>query len=454
MTANPMTWPRRVPRARLPALAAPAAAVLLGFAFSAVYDVYRYPFRINAAATSPTYRDTPALLSAGKYAVLAVLCAYLISRVRADRRALLPANRRQALLLLLIVWLEGALLLHSVVTRSSRPFARLAPVAFVLPLAYLVGQPALLLRSQARALVPWLQTGALLLAVANAAVDLAELLLFHLVGRLPALGYAGSLTRFGGIWDDPNSAGTFGALVLVYLAVGHHALQRRTAAAVAGCAAITMLLSWSFSAAVVLATGLVVACFAQFGRRPRLGLLALAVVVLLVAGTVTLVADASSVPLLGRDLQVKLAGSVRSRQDDLARGGYLADHPQTPWEWLGGRHEPRPNEAAAMQWLNAAGLAGLALFVVWIGWATLALRSAGYWPRTIAIVVAIWAGSLFVPYLNIFPISVFFFVGLALAGGAALPGTARPLAEPSIASGTGRDATHGAPSRGRHERHA
>ncbi len=439
-----VTRRRRVARVHLPELTAPAAAVLLIFVFSAVYDVYRYPFRINAAATSPTYHDTPALLSAGKYAVLAVLGAYLVLLARSGWRALVPDGSRQALLLLLIAWLAGTLLLHSVAARSMRPLDRLAPVVLVLPFAYLVGQPAVLCRSQARALMRWLQAGALLLAVANAVVDLLELALFHITGRLPALGYAGSLTRFGGIWDDPNSAGTFGALALVYLAAGRHALPRRTTAAVAGCAAVTMLVSWSFSAVVVLAAGLIVACVVQFRQRPRLGLAALAVVALFASATAALAAAPSAVPLLGNDLQVKLAGSVRSRQDDLARGGYLADHPQTLREWLAGRDDPPPNEASPVQWLNATGLAGLVLLLLWIGGATLALRPAGYWPRAIAIVLALCAGSLFVPYLGIFPISAFFFVGLALAGAAAQRDRRVAGGTAPVAAGAHRDG-------GRHE---
>lgn len=419
MTANVVQRSRRRPRHDLPELATPAATVLVAFVFSAVYDTYRYPFRINAATTSPTYQDTPAALSAAKYVVLALLGAALLLRAGGGWRALLPASRRQALLLALIAWLGGAVLFHSLAARPSHPFELLAAVVFVLPFAYLVGQPLLVPRSQMRALVPWLQTGVLVLAVANAVVDLIELLLFHFTGRLPALGYAGSLTRFGGIWDDPNSAGTFAALVLVFLAAGRHDLARRTALAVAGCAAFSLLLSWSFSALVVLAVGLVTCCVVQIRQRPRLGLAVLAITALFAAGSVTLAMDASAVPLLGSDLRVKLAGSVRSRQDDLARGGYLADHPHTPLEWLAGRDRPGANEAAPMQWLNATGLVGGALLLLWIGWSTAVLRRASYWPRTLAVVLALCTGSVFVPYLDIFPISAFFFVGLAVAGAAA-----------------------------------
>lgn len=440
MTAQLVRWPWRVPQKGFPPLLADGVVVLFAFVFSAVYDVYRYPLRINAAATSPTYQNTPAPLSAGKYVVLALLGVYLVLRVRPRWLAVKPADRRQGMLLLLIGWLGLALLLHTLAARSSQPLDRLAPVAFVLPFAYLVGQPAIVSRAQVQALVPWLQAGVLLLTAANAAVDLLELLLFQFTGRLPALGYAGSLTRFGGIWDDPNSAGTFAALVLVALASGRHGLTRRTALAIAGCAAFCLLLSWSFSATVVLAVGVTATLAARFRRQPRLILAALAVVALCTAAAVTVALDASAVPLFGRDLQVKLAGSVQSRQDDLAQGRYLADHPHTPWEWLAGRDRPPPNEAAAVQWLNTAGLAGLLLFAVWIGWMTAALRSGTFWPRSLAIVLALCAGSMFVPYLGIFPISAFFFVGLAVAGAAAR-GDPRPYARAATTADDAGDNT-------------
>jgi len=53
-------------------------------------------------------------------------------------------------------------------------------------------------------------------AIALVVMNIIAIMNFILFERLPALGYAGSLVRFGSFWDDPNGFGFFASFFTLY----------------------------------------------------------------------------------------------------------------------------------------------------------------------------------------------------------------------------------------------
>lgn len=413
-----------------------ALAFLAALVIGGLYDIYRYPLRINARVTSPTYADTPLALSVGKYAAIALVTLVAALRRRTALRRRLFASNRQRALVALTGWVFAIGLYHGLRAGEVAPFRAIAPVLCVLPLAGLLAAvPGPDGGARLGRLCLQLAAGLLLL---HACFNAAEIMLWLTTGRLPALGYAGSLVRFGGVWDDPNSCAAYSALFLVYLAARPQRFSRRAARLLIGGAALNLVVAWSFSAVIILAVGVFGVQLQRVRRKRTVAAAAVIAAGLAFAALPLLTRVSPRLPVVGPMVEQKLSGSLESRASALAHGAYFADLPSDARGWLIGRDAAEPNEAALVWWVSAIGLIGAALAALWIA---LSIRVIWRTPQrdwALPVAGAFLLGSLFVPYLVIFPLGAFLFLGLAALAAFAPPGS--PQQEPPRACAVGIDA--------------
>jgi hypothetical protein len=170
------------------------------------FMAYRYPFQIGDSGTSPTYDDTPLFLQLAKYILILPLAvvAFLLYRGRE-----LAIARVDFLILALTVYcaLIGVVILAD---GSPNGFG-IIQVSFSFVLFLVFSEPTVTRRNFG-SLVTCLRVF-FMVSVAVYAYQLANYFLYE---RLPALGYYGSFPRFGGVWDDPNSAGIIFMFMLPY----------------------------------------------------------------------------------------------------------------------------------------------------------------------------------------------------------------------------------------------
>ncbi len=403
--------------------AGPLLWLLAVLAVISLYDAYRYPARINAAATSPTYANTPLWLSLGKYVAILLLTSMLAYTARSRLRGRLLRSTSERVLLALVAWGTAAGAVHALVAHSTQVLRPLAAVLNVAPLILLL-PAAFAGRQRLRA---DLEDAGLLLAfgllLVHTAVDLAEIALWLTAGRLPALGYAGALVRFGGIWDDPNSAGAYAALCLIVLACREIKLDWRERRVLAGSGLFVLAVSWSFSGVVMLIAGLFVLGLMQSTRRRRFLIRSAGVALILIGAAPIIALGYGHLPVVGSMLRQKVAGSVGSRQSALSHGVYLADLPHDPLSWLVGRAHPQQNEAAIIWWLDSVGLTGTLLIAWWLYLALRCISRSRQRDPVFALSAAMFTGSLFVPYLATLPIGSYYVIGLGVL--AAVGGEAR-----------------------------
>lgn len=177
--------------------------ILLAF----YYLAYRYPLQIGSSLTSPTYTDTPPALQTGKY-VLIVAILLIVATAAAVRG---PLGERTRDAHPLSSW---ALLLLSVFAILKGLFAGSVD-QIIVGLVSLV--PVVLSSLSARRNVDGrrLAVAVVIYAVISVVVDAVQFVLYRVQGRLPSLGYEGSISvRFGAVLDDPN-----GYALIVALAV-------------------------------------------------------------------------------------------------------------------------------------------------------------------------------------------------------------------------------------------
>ena len=396
-------------------------ALLATLVIGGLYDIYRYPLRINARITSPTYADTPLALSIGKYAAIALVTLAAARRAPAGWRRVAVASPRQRALAALTLWLLAIGVYHSLRAGGVAPFRSIAPVLCVLPLALLLdGTPG---GDRGAGLGRLWRRLAASLVLLHTCFNLAEIALWLTTGRLPALGYSGSLVRFGGVWDDPNSCAAFSSLFLVYCAARPRRFGRGELRVLVVCAALNLVVAWSFSAVIILLAGLL-GVGLQGVRRKGLLLAGAALAAGLTLATLPLFSDASArLPVIGGTVQQKLSGSIRSRQTALSHGAYFADLPSNPGAWLIGRDAAQPNEAAPVWWVSASGLIGAALAALWVALCARAVWRTPQRDWALPAGGALLLGSLFVPYVVTFPLGAFFFLGLAALAAYAAPTT-------------------------------
>lgn len=171
-----------------------------------LYDWYRYPFRINSTGTSPTYANTPPVLSAGKYVLVLGVILYMVVRLKRSRLGLLPEGHfwRFAYLYLFLIPCIYGVLTGSMSLVESGFF-------FLIPLVLHFGGGRFIRAHLLFRILKW----ATLLAIAFDAVQVAARIAWD---RLPALAFPGPfvLSRFGSFLDDPNGFGILLALFVGY----------------------------------------------------------------------------------------------------------------------------------------------------------------------------------------------------------------------------------------------
>ena len=192
----------------------PGATFLLWtLALAFYYDWYCYPFKMGSTATSPSYNDTPSWISAIKYFIFFVLCAYLLSRVVTNERRIKirrPLYVAAYMILLSVPILYGTigemcrlLELEPFISEPQIPLERIFEVGIFFVAAILLhALPARKIDFE-----PIVSLMKLTLVVYLVS-DLFEIMAFLFLGRLPAEAYENSVfVRFGSLMDKPNYFG-------------------------------------------------------------------------------------------------------------------------------------------------------------------------------------------------------------------------------------------------------
>jgi hypothetical protein len=159
------------------------------------YSSYRYPFQIGDGILSPTYEATPLWLQVLKFALIAILNVFGMAFLRKDMKF--------SLLELMIMLFSVSAVLYSSAF-ASLDFgigSRLFEIGFIPFSAIILSNPAnfsmqAFTFSKMIRFYFWF----------NIFVYVIQFYLFWFFDRLPNLAFGGATTRFGGIWDDPNSA--------------------------------------------------------------------------------------------------------------------------------------------------------------------------------------------------------------------------------------------------------
>ncbi len=380
--------------------------LLLTILVCALYPAYRYPFGISDPGTSPTYAETPTAVQAGKYVLLAPLALLAVWYVAGRLRELSLRDWVLATFVGLAVVRAGLVALDE---RATATADLVGPVTAVAPIAIAAGI-GLAPSPRANALGRAAFALAAALVLAHLAANVVQIVLWGAFGILPALAFPDSLSvRFGGVWDDPNSCGTYSAAFLVFLAARRIALPRRTELVLALAAAANFVVAQSFSAGVVLVVGLFGLLAVRLAERrgnrgaaadvlPLLGGVGVAGVVL--AAGAALVPILDELPLLDRILEGK-ERSLRLRLE----GEAWFSSPGGVLEWLLGSDDPGMVENAFGSLLAATGVLGVALLVTWLLLTALVVRGSREFAWLASLVVALSLASLFVPHLTVFPIA-------------------------------------------------
>lgn len=191
------------------------------------YDWFRYPFQIGDSGTSPTYKDTPAWISAGKYLIFLLFCFVILQSISRNRR-LVHFHRPLCVLAYIYLCMMGAAYglacgLDKICGYSL--FLALPQTdLFKVPLDRFLSLSLFLIAATLLHIIPIknidfkpiytvLRIGLFIYLLADA----LQILLFVVAGRLPAEGFEGSiLVRFGGLMDKPNY---FGILIPLFFGV-------------------------------------------------------------------------------------------------------------------------------------------------------------------------------------------------------------------------------------------
>lgn len=172
------------------------------FAYSALfliafyYLAYRYPFQIGDENTSPTYGPTPVVIQVAKYVTLSGTILLILNVQSLKFRT---SNLLTPLITIFAVFSLLICIIFAPVNFGAT--TRFFEIGFTMIFAILIASANSRLAINRKfikilTIFFWF----------NVIVYIVQLLLFFLIGRLPALAYEGGNVRFGGVWDDPNSA--------------------------------------------------------------------------------------------------------------------------------------------------------------------------------------------------------------------------------------------------------
>ncbi len=185
------------------------------------YFSYRYPLMINSTNTSPTYIDTPFLFKVAKYIVVLLLAGFylflsLLSPNLFLKNKLIPVYISLYIFLFIYPVISTILFIG---------FGSVAPQLieigfyFFIPIVMLLFANKINIEILFKSL-KWFLYLALF-------VNLIQVLLFFIFGRLPALAYEGSISvRFGSIWDDPNGFSIFLSFLIPFAFIAMNGFKR------------------------------------------------------------------------------------------------------------------------------------------------------------------------------------------------------------------------------------
>lgn len=392
--------------------------VALVFAASNLYYFHRWVFRFSNDDTSPTYTDTPFSWQFGKYVLVALAAAgmwvWVWAAVRETGRWCRLTYRPTAgfapTLALLSLYTAIVVAIHAGAAhvRELASMIFFVPVVLLLPLCTLSAVSIKIYRNVGLVLIGY-----------HAMFTAVQVIAYVSLDRTPALGYRGGLVRFGGGLDDPNGLGIMIVLpILVTIAMWGEFRRRWRAVALAATLVVLLCLPLSFSTFAGCAAGVIT--LAVITRRLRfLGITAIAagvvLVLILFSEYVRDIIDEKSTSALGRFN----FGSVGNRPgltdflSDLTVGRLL----------FGAPLDDVQSEIAyvrALANLGAIGLAGIVALVV-IAWtramaAAHSAHEAGdaatgrLFQALAAYVVAFAVGSLGIPYFEVFPANMLFWL--------------------------------------------
>lgn len=399
------------------------ASLAIVLTICGAYDWYRYPFQINSTATSPTYGDTPSWLQIGKYVLLAAAefpAVAIALRYWSTGRTSL--TRREILVLMAASVFTARAAWAARISGSPSPQI-VGPLVAVVPVAIATGAFARSISRQRIARIGWIAIVAII--VAHTAVDAFEIALWKINGRLPALAYTGaSSKRWGGLWDDPNSASVFSALVLVYL-LARREKWRRGTYAVAVCCIFVLVVAASANSIIALTMGgaVVLACRPGWAYRGIAGML-VALTIAVIAFSRELVVHAKGLPYLGTSLYEKSQSlSVRFRFST------YFPHPRTLGDWIIGSNAPFKTESGYGTWFVTTGITGLLLLILVVTASIWVQRRSQTFLWIFPVATGFLASSVVVPHLTIFPVASLFALMLLISAAYAERGLLPPRAQ-------------------------
>ncbi|MBE7175519.1 MAG: hypothetical protein INR69_03900 [Mucilaginibacter polytrichastri] len=174
------------------------------------YNFHRYILQYNSVRTSPTYQNTPLTWKVGKYLVVGLLAflAYFHSRFVSPKKPW-----EIAFFVAFITWSLTASLLYFL-NFNSFSFNEMEYTIWGILLF-----PMLFIEPEKKAqLINFIPKNFRLIALLTISTGFLVVINYYVTDRLPALGYKGSLVRYGGFWDDPNGFGLF-CCYLFYIAL-------------------------------------------------------------------------------------------------------------------------------------------------------------------------------------------------------------------------------------------
>jgi hypothetical protein len=209
------------------------------------YLSFRYPLQYGDVRTSGTYTNTPVAFQIAKYAILGLLLPLACIRLRDGKARLVEV-------LILIFSVLTILQCALIATEDFATATRLFEIGFMLFFVLPFTNPL-----NVGSLAPRFFTALRLFFWFNIVALAIQLVLYWQYQRLPSLAWEGSSTRFGGIWDDPNSALAPFALWLPYAFVVGRRWLNRIALVVLALVVIVLSQSLTSLAAILLAVPVV-----------------------------------------------------------------------------------------------------------------------------------------------------------------------------------------------------
>ncbi len=295
--------------------------------FCTLYESYRYPLKLSFSGTSPTYSNTPLSIQIPKYIITVIICLITIPYIAGK---LFPF--RKWVLAVLVACMSLYPVFKAVMAEGGDKTAYL--VAAFWPLAALT-----VVLSTNKVTITALDRYFRFVLIFALASTVVEVLLFLIIGRLPALAYANSFSvRFGGFLDDPNA---FSAVLYMLMGWAYYRYSGFRRFLVEAALVLCVLLTQSLTAIGFLAMLTLLFVGKHLIHRPRPSLV---ISIGAVLGIILRLVWSPLVAVISAVLETK-SGSVDSHLANITSGqqssmalGWLFGLPSyTPYEswWIG-----------------------------------------------------------------------------------------------------------------------